>query len=171
MFDSQSFKKLINNPKLKSLLSNLIQLIETPVSIEDIEGNLLLGQSITTMEAAEFLILVEQQAVGSVKGDSSTQIIAQLLSYLANQEKLVLFDDLVQIPNRRYFNLQEQHIAHFPSPVNPSVTISLGIAVTIPTAILSPQTLFEMADMALYRAKAKGRNRYCLQAIFGENSS
>ncbi|ACB52860.1 putative diguanylate cyclase (GGDEF domain) [Crocosphaera subtropica ATCC 51142] len=259
MLNGTSLQELIDNSEIQSLLSDLIQLIETPVSIEDINGNLVLGKSLTT-STEEYLIMADQQAIGSVKGDSSAQIIARLLSYLANQEKLVLFDDLTTIPNRRYFNryyqqewrrcqrenypmslllcdldyfksyndyyghqqgdnclrqvaqilqntlkrpgdmvfryggeefviilpntasegaeiiaeqivqsIQQEQIAHYPSPVSSYVTISLGIAVTFPTNALSPQTLFEMVDMALYRAKATGRNRYCLQTISEEN--
>nr|WP_243397464.1 hypothetical protein [Crocosphaera subtropica] len=46
--------------------------------------------------------------------------------------------------------------------------MSLGIAVSFPTTFLSTQTLFEKVDMALYRAKATGRNCYCLQTILDE---
>jgi diguanylate cyclase (GGDEF)-like protein len=257
---TRSLQDLLDNSEIQSLLSDLIELMDTPVSIEDLDGNLVFGQLITTMAAEEYSILVDQQAIGSVKGDSSTQIIARLLSYLANQEKWGLFDELTQIPNRRYFNryfqqewgrsqrehypmslllcdldyfksyndyyghqqgdnclrqvaqilqdtlkrpgdmvfryggeefaiilpntasegaefiasqivqrIQQQHIAHSPSPVSPYVTVSLGIAVTLNSTVSSPQTLFEMADMALYRAKATGRNRFCLQTISPEN--
>ncbi|MDJ0730994.1 MAG: diguanylate cyclase [Crocosphaera sp.] len=253
-----SLQNLLNNSEIQSLLWDLIQLIDTPVSLEDINGNLLLGQSITS-STEEYSILVDQQTIGSVKGDSSVQIIARLLSYLANQEKFVLFDELTQIPNRRYFNryfqqewrrcqrehspmslllcdldyfksyndyyghqqgdsclrqvaqilqetlkrpgdmvfryggeefaiilpntasegaefiaeqivqrIQLEQIAHSPSPIIPYVTVSLGIAVTLNSIVLSSQMLFEMADMALYRAKATGRNRYCLQTISQE---
>ncbi len=258
MNNGTSLQKLLDNSEIQSLLSDLIQLIKTPVSIKDVNGNLLLGQSITS-STEEYVIVANQQAIGSVTGDSSTQIIARLLSYLANQENLVLFDELTTIPNRRYFNryyqqewrrcqrenfplsllfcdldyfksyndyyghqqgdnclrqvaqiiqdtlkrpgdmvfryggeelaiilpntasegaeiiagqilqrVELEQIAHHPSPVSPYVTISLGIAVSVPTTVLSPQTLFEMVDMALYRAKATGRNRYCLQSISDE---
>ena len=259
MLKATSLKEIIDNSEIQSLLSDLIQSIGTPVSLEDINGNLLLGQSITS-STEEYSILVDQQTIGSVKGDSSVQIIARLLSYLANQEKFVLFDELTQIPNRRYFNryfqqewrrcqrehspmslllcdldyfksyndyygyqqgdsclrhiaqilqetlkrpgdmvfryrgkefaiilpntaseeaeliaeqifqrIQLEQIAHYLSPVSSYVSISLGIAVTLNSTVLSSQTLFDMADMALYRAKATGRNRYCLQIICQEN--
>ncbi len=254
-----SLEELLDN-SVQSLLADLIELMDTSVSIEDLDGNLLLGQLITTMAPEEYSILLDQQTIGLVRGNSSAEIIARLLSYLANQNILVLFDDLTQIPNRRYFNryfqqewrrsqreyspmslllcdldyfksyndyyghqqgdyclrqvaqilqetlkrpgdmvfryggeefaiilpntasegaefiaeqivqrIQQQQIAHSPSPINPYVSISLGIAVTLNSTILSPETLFEMADMALYRAKATGRNRYCLQTISQEN--
>ncbi|WP_243397462.1 hypothetical protein [Crocosphaera subtropica] len=103
-----SLKEIIDDFEIKSLLSDLIHLIETPVSIEDVNGHLLLGEFIIN-STAEYLIIADQQPIGSMKGDSSTQIIARLLSYLANQENLVFFDDLTTIPNRRYFNRYYQH--------------------------------------------------------------
>jgi diguanylate cyclase (GGDEF)-like protein/PAS domain S-box-containing protein len=45
------------------------------------------------------------------------------------------------------------------SPEYRYVTISLGVAETVPTANASPWDLVEWADQALYRAKWNGRNR------------
>ncbi len=253
-------QKLLDNAEIQSLLSDLIQLIDTPISLEDPNGSLLLGELITTIEVEEYSIMIDQETIGWVKGNSSVEIIARLLSYLAQQQILVLFDELTKIPNRRYFNgyfqqewrrcqrehypmslllcdldyfkgyndyyghqqgdyclkqiaqifqetlkrggdmvfryggeefaillpntasdgaqfiaeqivqrIQQAQIAHYPSPISPYVTVSLGIAVTLNSTVSSSQTLFEMADMALYRAKATGRNRYCLQTICEDN--
>ncbi len=256
MFRSTSLEALLDNSEINSLVSDLIKLINLPTSIEDINGNLLLGESITTIPIEEHLIMLNQQMIGLVKGDSPTQIIARLLSYLASQEQLILFDDLTKIPNYRYFNrylqqewkrcqrekvplsllicdldyfklyndyyghqqgniclkqvaqiiqetlkrpgdllfryggeefaiilpntpsqgaeviaekivekIQGKQIAHYISHVSSYLTVSLGIASTIPTTDISTRTLLEVADMTLYRAKATGRNRYCLQII------
>jgi len=55
--------------------------------------------------------------------------------------------------------VEELAIPHGASPVSPFVTISLGVATTIPAKDESPEGLLARADAALYRAKAAGRNR------------
>ena len=251
-----SLQELLNKAEIQYFLSDLIDLIDTSVSIEDLNGNLLFGQLITTKPVEEYSIQSHQQVIGVVKGNSLGQIIARLLSHLANQQIFILFDELTQIPNRRYFNryfqeewrrcqrnnypmslllcdldyfksyndyyghqqgdnclkqvakilqetlkrsgdmvfryggeefaiilpntasegaeliaeqiiqrMQQKQITHSRSPISPFVSISLGIGVTLNAKVLSSQTLLKMADMELYRAKARGRNRYCLQII------
>ncbi|MGK7881291.1 MAG: diguanylate cyclase [Crocosphaera sp.] len=49
-------------------------------------------------------------------------------------------------------------IPHYHSQCSPYVTMSLGVATTIPTSQGSPERLIEAADKALYQAKLKGRN-------------
>ncbi|MDJ0658545.1 MAG: diguanylate cyclase [Crocosphaera sp.] len=256
MFRSTSLEEFLDNSEIKSLLLDLMKFINLPTSIEDINGNLLLGESPTIVSPEEHFIMLNQQIIGLVKGDSTTQIIARVLSYLVSQEQLILFDDLTKIPNYRYFNrylqqewkccqrekiplsllicdldyfklyndyyghqqgniclkqvaqiiqdtlqrpgdlvfryggeefaiilpntpsqgaefiaekiverIQGQHINHYISPISSYLTVSLGIAVTVPSTNLSTLSLLEVADMTLYRAKATGRNRYCLQII------
>jgi diguanylate cyclase (GGDEF)-like protein len=50
-------------------------------------------------------------------------------------------------------------IPHGASPVAPHVTVSLGIASMVPSEKMAPESLIEMADRMLYRAKDGGRNR------------
>ena len=47
-------------------------------------------------------------------------------------------------------------------PVEKPLTVSMGITTLIPTANHTPQDLIEASDQALYAAKAKGRDRYCV---------
>ncbi len=53
-------------------------------------------------------------------------------------------------------------IPHYHSQCSPYVTMSLGVATTIPTSQGSPERLIEAADKALYQAKLKGRNCFSL---------
>ncbi|WP_017446055.1 diguanylate cyclase domain-containing protein [Gayadomonas joobiniege] len=56
--------------------------------------------------------------------------------------------------------IKEQAIAHGYSHVSDLVTVSMGVATTIPNNQVEPQTLQEFADQKLYQAKRNGRNQF-----------
>ncbi|NQZ64308.1 MULTISPECIES: sensor domain-containing diguanylate cyclase [Crocosphaera] len=51
-------------------------------------------------------------------------------------------------------------IPHHRSKCSSHVTLSLGVATTMPRVKVSPQKLIQAADKALYKAKDRGRNRF-----------
>jgi diguanylate cyclase (GGDEF)-like protein len=247
-----SLQGLLNKSELRSILEALLEVLNPSITVEDLSGNVLLGQPSQT-SSPEYSVMSQQRAIGRVRGGENAQILAQLLTYLANQESLVIFDDLTGIANRRYFNrylsqewlrsrrealplsllicdldffkayndyyghqagddclrqvagvlsrtlkrpadlvaryggeelavvlpntdsqgaetvaeelclaVRGLQIPHHLSEVSPHVTISIGISTLVPTQETILENLIVAADLALYRAKATGRNRYCL---------
>lgn len=55
-------------------------------------------------------------------------------------------------------------IPHAYSPVASIITISLGAASMIPRANMDPSSLVAAADLALFEAKTRGRNRACVSS-------
>ena len=55
--------------------------------------------------------------------------------------------------------LWQAAIAHEASPVSDYVTMSIGVASVVPQADTAPLCLLKVADLALYQAKHKGRDR------------
>ena len=64
--------------------------------------------------------------------------------------------------------VKELQIPHHNSLVDSVVTVSLGVASTIPDDMDNPQLLIEAADLALYQAKDRGRD--CV-AVYPESIS
>lgn len=62
-------------------------------------------------------------------------------------------------------DVRHLRIAHDSSPVDRYVTISLGVSTIIPHSECSPETFIRMADKALYKAKAHGRDRVDSEAV------
>ncbi|MBM4054199.1 MAG: diguanylate cyclase [Planctomycetes bacterium] len=70
-----------------------------------------------------------------------------------NREHAVVFAEKVRE------SIELLKIPHKHSTVSDHVTCSIGVSVVIPNKNISPGTLIESADKALYNAKLEGRNR------------
>jgi sigma-B regulation protein RsbU (phosphoserine phosphatase) len=69
------------------------------------------------------------------------------------------------IASKIHTTIKNLAIPHQSSKVSNIVTISLGISRMIPILELSPATIIEQADQALYQAKQQGRNQYVVFSI------
>lgn len=115
---------------------------------------------------------------GHQAGDDCLKRIAETLAQAARRSSDLVAryggeEFIVALPNTEMAgaemvarDIQDQvarlKIAHADSPVSKYVTLSMGIATTIPTATTTPSELIKQADQALYDAKKKGRNRIVL---------
>lgn len=61
--------------------------------------------------------------------------------------------------------VREQGLPHSSSTTDSAVTISLGLAVTVPGPERHPDDLVSAADAQLYAAKHQGRNRVCCREL------
>ena len=68
-------------------------------------------------------------------------------------------DAALLLANRVIKSLEQKAIVHRASPISRYLTCSAGVASLIPGEDHGPEHLISMADKALYRAKAQGRNR------------
>lgn len=68
-------------------------------------------------------------------------------------------DDACQLAEKLRWQVEQMAVAHSASRVADVVTISVGVATTIPAQEHRLEDLLRRADEALYEAKAAGRNR------------
>lgn len=119
-------------------------------------------------------------SLGHGAGDECLKNIAGILEQVCNREAdlvaryggeefLILMPDMdinggLETAEQIRSSIEAAHLPHPESPTADVVTVSVGIAVTIPEPNLKPKSLLDMADNALYDAKEGGRNCVMLNA-------
>ena len=78
-------KKLIAKKEISSLIQEMIGVVETPICIEDGDGQLLLGETGTT-SYHNYPIVLSGKEIGWVRGNEKASFIASTLSYFAKTE-------------------------------------------------------------------------------------
>jgi diguanylate cyclase (GGDEF)-like protein/PAS domain S-box-containing protein len=112
---------------------------------------------------------------GHPAGDACLQAIAQLLREAAARpsdlaaryggEEFVLLlpetdtEGAMAVAHRLMLRLRESDIEHCKSPISGQVTLSIGLISVQAHKGSSPAQWLAQADLALYKAKAQGRNR------------
>ncbi len=145
-------------------------------------------QQCQQQEAFISLILVDvdlfkayNDANGHLAGDQCLRQIARVLQdcvqsrrdlvarYGGEEFAVILpetnLNGALQVAERIRAAIATLQIRHPDSSVSEYVTLSLGITGVIPTDRYSPHDLIAIADQALYAAKKRGRNTYCLYPL------
>lgn len=109
------------------------------------------------------------QKVGSVLGRSA-QKNQDLVARYGGEEFAVIMPltnaaGAVQVAATMQAGVRQLEIEHHESSVSQYVTLSLGVATTIPSFNSSIEDLIRTADQALYQAKEEGRNRIILKQM------
>ncbi|MDD4733113.1 MAG: diguanylate cyclase [Desulfovibrio sp.] len=127
-------------------------------------------------------------ALGHLEGDTCLKAVARtiksafrrpadFLARFGGEEFIALLPDTnlrggCSVAESIRQKLAEQAIPHPDSVVSPCLTVSIGVATTVPLPEADPSLLVAASDEALYKAKNNGRNRVrsahgntvCLQA-------
>jgi diguanylate cyclase (GGDEF)-like protein len=109
------------------------------------------------------------QKVATVLGETA-QKAQDLVARYGGEEFAVIMPQThapgaVRVAASMQAGVRELQITHEESAVSQYVTLSLGVATTVPSFESSPSDLILTADKALYQAKEEGRNRIILKQL------
>jgi diguanylate cyclase (GGDEF)-like protein len=98
---------------------------------------------------------------------NAVQYPADLVARCGGEEFAIILPNTtatgaVEVARRIQEQIAQLQIYHPSSNVKNFVTVSLGIASTVPCENTFPSELIAKADTALYQAKQQGRDRYCI---------
>ncbi|NEP15299.1 MAG: diguanylate cyclase [Leptolyngbya sp. SIO4C1] len=118
-------------------------------------------------------------AYGHLQGDACLRQVAQaikqavtrphgMIARYGGEEFVILLPETppkeaLQVAQTAALNVQALQLAHKASRVSDHITISVGVTGLVPCRRLSPETLFDIADLGLYEAKRRGRNQTVLR--------
>ncbi len=109
------------------------------------------------------------QRVAGVLSQSAEKIQGFVARYGGEEFALIMpytsATGAVRVAASMQAGIRELEIIHTESGVSQYVTLSLGVGTTIPTFESSAHDLIQIADKALYQAKAQGRNRIILKQL------
>lgn len=126
-------------------------------------------------------------AYGHLAGDDCLKLVAQtlhdivrrpldLVARFGGEEFAVVLphtdlEGALTVAEQMQAAIAALQIAHNDSRVASHLTLSMGIATTIPTTDRSPNTLVDDADQQLYLAKQQGRNRIVTHSTLVEKQN
>jgi diguanylate cyclase (GGDEF)-like protein len=95
---------------------------------------------------------------------------ADLVARYGGEEFAILLpntdvEGAVFIAQKVQLEIEKMAIPHQYSAVSQQVTLSIGVVSMIPSNDVTPEMMIAAADQALYRAKAQGRNNYCVSDL------
>lgn len=103
-------RKLVAKKSFKAFLADMERILPSPICLKDVEGKILIGHD--EKMPCQYPVRIDQETCGWVCGSEEAFVVADLLSFLLNQEyeKKALGQELLEKYREitAYFNITEQ---------------------------------------------------------------